>query len=162
MPLARAVAGMAAFTASFAHTGWFALHVRWLAPDPGDPLRRLTAAVAAAFPQHPPDEGAYEDVVHTSPSATTRRSSRCGPPARQVRTALPVRTRVSEVHFVGRPEVGGQWDVGAGSRWPERHRRRPDTPTASRFLGVVAGRSGRRRRTADGAARHADGVLRPA
>ena len=35
----------------------------WLDPEPADPFRSLTAAVWAAFPQHPPYGGAYDEVV---------------------------------------------------------------------------------------------------
>ena len=113
--LTRAAAGVSAFTATFADTGWFGSQVLWLDPDPGDPFRRLTVAVAAAFPEHPPYEGAYEDVV---PHLTVGVLAPDAPVAplraveRQVRTALPLRTRVHEVRLVvGRPEVGGRWDV---------------------------------------------------
>ena len=38
-------------------------NVVYLEPRPDDPFRRLSAALAAAFPDYPPYEGAYEDVV---------------------------------------------------------------------------------------------------
>ena len=37
--------------------------VVWLAPEPGEPFRALTAAVHAAFPDRPPYGGAFDDVV---------------------------------------------------------------------------------------------------
>jgi 2'-5' RNA ligase len=38
-------------------------NVVYLAPKPADPFRRLTNALAEAFPDYPPYEGAHEDVV---------------------------------------------------------------------------------------------------
>ncbi len=37
--------------------------VVYLAPQPEDPFRRLTSALAAAFPEYPPYGGAFEDVI---------------------------------------------------------------------------------------------------
>src|SRR4051812_35942296 len=37
--------------------------VVYLEPDPGEPFRRLTRALAAEFPDYPPYEGVYTDVV---------------------------------------------------------------------------------------------------
>ena len=38
-------------------------NVVYLAPEPAEPFRRLTAALAVAFPSFPPYEGAHRDVV---------------------------------------------------------------------------------------------------
>ena len=38
-------------------------HVVWLAPEPDAPFRALTAAVHAAFPDHPPYGGAHDEVI---------------------------------------------------------------------------------------------------
>jgi 2'-5' RNA ligase len=38
-------------------------HVLYLAPEPEEPFRRLTESVAAAYPEHPPYGGVFEDVV---------------------------------------------------------------------------------------------------
>jgi 2'-5' RNA ligase len=38
-------------------------NVVYLAPEPVEPFRRLTTALAAAFPDYPPYEGAHDDVV---------------------------------------------------------------------------------------------------
>ena len=35
----------------------------YLAPDPADPLKTLTKAVWEAFPEHPPYEGEYPDII---------------------------------------------------------------------------------------------------
>jgi 2'-5' RNA ligase len=38
-------------------------NVVYLAPDPPDPFRRLTTALAEAYPDYPPYEGVHADVV---------------------------------------------------------------------------------------------------
>lgn len=38
--------------------------VVWLSPDPVEPFARLTDAIAARWPDHPPYGGAFETVVH--------------------------------------------------------------------------------------------------
>jgi 2'-5' RNA ligase len=110
--LTRAVATVREFTATFRSTAWFADKVLWLAPDPAEPFRTLTTSVAAAFPEHPPYDGAHDVVVphltvgHDAPVETLRAVER------QVQPSLPVQKRVTEVEvIVGRPEVGGCWDV---------------------------------------------------
>ena len=110
--LTRAAATVPEFTVTFGSTGWFSDKVLWLAPDPAEPFRALTSSVAAAFPDHPPYEGAHDDVVphltvgHDAEVETLRAVER------QVQPSLPVQKRVTEVQvIVGRPQVGGSWDV---------------------------------------------------
>ena len=38
-------------------------NVVYLEPEPADPFRRLTAALAAAFPEYPPYGAAYDEVI---------------------------------------------------------------------------------------------------
>jgi len=60
--LAGALASRRAFRASFSTIGHFP-GVVYLAPDDPAPFVALTEAVAAAWPEHPPYEGAYDEVV---------------------------------------------------------------------------------------------------
>jgi hypothetical protein len=60
---AAAVASVPGFDCRFAGTDWFDDETVWLAPEPAGPFRALTAAVYAAFPQHPPFGGAFQDVI---------------------------------------------------------------------------------------------------
>lgn len=59
--LARAAA-VPQFRAEWGQTGWFGDDVPWLAPEP-EPIRSLTAAVWHAFPDQPPYEGRFDDIV---------------------------------------------------------------------------------------------------
>jgi 2'-5' RNA ligase len=112
--LRGAVASVPEFTTTFSRTSWFADKVLYLAPEPAAPFRDLIVSVAAAFPDHPPYEGLFDDVVphltvgHGVPVETLRAVER------QVEPGLPVQMRVTDVQvIVGRPEVGGVWDVAA-------------------------------------------------
>jgi 2'-5' RNA ligase len=62
----RALAGIASvvppFDVRFGHPRRFP-GVLWLSPEPEAPFRELTERVAAAFPDHPPYEGAHDEVV---------------------------------------------------------------------------------------------------
>jgi len=56
------VASEPAFSFTLASMGRWP-NVVYLAPEPAEPFRRLTRALAEAFPAYPPYEGAHDDVV---------------------------------------------------------------------------------------------------
>jgi 2'-5' RNA ligase len=92
-----AVGSVAGFDCHFARCGWFGEDVMWLAPEPADPFRALTAAVHAAFPHCPPFSGAYAEVI---PHLTVGHRAVGGlevlrAAEAQVLPQLPVRTQVS-------------------------------------------------------------------
>ncbi len=51
---------MPAFDCAFGRREWFGEDVPWLAPEPDEPFRDLTAAVWRAFPEQPPYGGAFD------------------------------------------------------------------------------------------------------
>jgi 2'-5' RNA ligase len=57
------VEGVPGFEGRFERVGWFGDTVVWLAPEPADRFRALIEAVWRRFPQAPPYEGAFDDVV---------------------------------------------------------------------------------------------------
>ncbi len=63
----RRVAAIAAETPAFdfvlERVGTFADGIIHLLPEPDEPFRKLTARLAAEFPEHPPYEGRYGDVA---------------------------------------------------------------------------------------------------
>ena len=61
--LAGAVGSVACFDVTFARLRWFERSVLWLAPEPVDPFRALTAAVQGAFPGYLPYGGVHADLV---------------------------------------------------------------------------------------------------
>lgn len=55
--LSEAVRMVPCFDVAFGRVEWFGRDVVWLAPEPGDGFRALTAAVWSAFPDCPPYSG---------------------------------------------------------------------------------------------------------
>lgn len=109
--LAGAVATVPAFDITFARTAWFDDQVLWLAPDPAQPFHDLTAAVAAAFPDHPPYAGAFADPT---PHLTIGESALGGLAALQrteheLMAALPLHARVERVHLLAATEASDSW-----------------------------------------------------
>ena len=51
------------FDVTFARSDWFGDSVLWLAPEPAAIIRNLTSAVVEAFPQYPPYEGEFDEVI---------------------------------------------------------------------------------------------------
>ncbi len=51
------------FEFSLSEVRWFDDRVVYLAPTPVEPFVELTSAVTAAFPQYPPYEGAFDEVI---------------------------------------------------------------------------------------------------
>ncbi len=109
--MAAAVRSVPGFGCWFAGTNWFGEDVLWLAPEPAEPFRALTAAVHAAFPQYPPFSGAFADVI---PHLTVGDRPEGGISARraaeaQVLPMLPVRTRVSRAWLMTGTQAPGSW-----------------------------------------------------
>jgi 2'-5' RNA ligase len=61
--LQQLFAGTAAFDFQLTHTAWFGEDVLWLGPANPQPFRALTELVFRAFPDFPPFDGQYPDVV---------------------------------------------------------------------------------------------------
>ena len=107
--LAAAVRGTGGFTASWREVRWFGEDVAWLAPEPEQRFRALTEAVVAAFPQHPPYEGRFEDVtphltVGDQGTLADRRAA-----AADVRDGLPLTSEVHEVLLMAGSTAPGSW-----------------------------------------------------
>ena len=98
--LSEAVAIVSAFEMSFPRLAWFDDKVLWLAPEPDQPLRALTAAVYACFPDHPPYGGEHDDLIphltvgHNWPVDVLRSA------AAEVEPQLPIRVSVSAVELL--------------------------------------------------------------
>lgn len=92
--LAELFAGVPRFTARFGRVGHFPA-VTYLAPDDPEPFVRLTAAAVQRWPQCPPYEGVYDDVI---PHVTLRWAPDL-PPDAHVDELLPVDVDVRDVHL---------------------------------------------------------------
>jgi SAM-dependent methyltransferase len=102
------VAAVPAFEVEFARVGRFP-NVVWLAPDPAAPFARLTDAVAARWPDHPPYGGAFDEVVHHLTVADGAPASVLDALEAALPASLPVRSHVREVALSVRER--GTWTV---------------------------------------------------
>ena len=111
--LGRLFAAVPAFDVRLDHTEWFGTSVLWVGPQDPGPFRDLTAHVFAAFPEFPPYECRFDDVV---PHLTVGED---GPvdEMRRVEVAiawqLPVLDRVTAVTLMAESSRGGQWATRA-------------------------------------------------
>jgi 2'-5' RNA ligase len=107
--VAAAVAGLPAFDQTLTRLGWFDERVLWLAPEPGPAFQALTAAVWAAFPEHPPYQGEFADVVphltigHDMPVDVLRGA------ADAIGPRLPIRSRVRTVSLLRGSSEPAAW-----------------------------------------------------
>ena len=100
----RIVAGEPSFTVRFREVNRFP-NVVYLPPDPPDPFRRLTAALAAEFPDYPPHEGVYETVIPHLTVAQDVSDDYYAAAEHALPTALPHQDIVREAWLIGhRPE----------------------------------------------------------
>jgi hypothetical protein len=107
--VADVVRTVPAFGYAFRRTAWFDDRVLWLAPEDDAPFRDLTHRVWAAFPQHPPFEGAFADVVPHLTVGHERPVERLARAEAEVRPRLPVEGTATEVVLLAQDERGGRW-----------------------------------------------------
>jgi 2'-5' RNA ligase len=86
----------------------------WLAPEPDDPFRRLTEAIAVRYPDYPPYEGIHDEVIPhltvTSGNASLR--TQLEP---VLAPQLPIAARANDVTLLFEDEAG-HWHTG--TRFP--------------------------------------------
>jgi 2'-5' RNA ligase len=111
--LAAAIGSVAAFDVTFARVRWFERSVLWLAPEPAEPFRALTAAVASAFPGYVPYGGAHADVVPHLTIGQDQPDRVLEPAARAIEPSLPVTARVSSAVLMYGSLEPGSWHVAA-------------------------------------------------
>ena len=106
--LAGALADVPPFECEFARIEWFGNEVVWLAPDPDRPFRDMTAAVGAAFPDHPPYGGQFDDPIphltvgHLDLAAMREAEAALAP-------KLPVRALVDRVWVMEGADAPNSW-----------------------------------------------------
>jgi hypothetical protein len=108
--LADLVVGFEPFDFDLTEVRWFGAEVVYLAPEPAGPFTALTRAVAAAWPDHPPYEGAFGDPVpHVTlvHGGTIEHMTAAGEAAASL---LPVRCRAAELWL-----LSGGWDPSVWS-----------------------------------------------
>lgn len=105
--LAELVLAAPAFDLAFRRTARFA-GVLYLDPEPAEPFVALTGAIAGEWPEHPPYEGVFDEVIPHLTVAEAQDSALLDRIAAAVEPHLPVQTRVREASlFV--EDGGGRW-----------------------------------------------------
>lgn len=104
------VSAVPRFAVTLTRAAWFADRVLWLAPEPDEPFRALTVALARRFPGAVPYNGEFADVVphltvgHDHPRDVLEAA------AAAVTAHLPIVAAVDSLRLIaGRPEPGGGW-----------------------------------------------------
>jgi 2'-5' RNA ligase len=105
-----AIAGtLEPFDVSFRRVRRFDDGVVWIEPEPAEPFRQLTASVTAAWPDHPPYGGVFDEVI---PHLTVVESDDDAPPLRAIEAAcashLPWTARADRLEL-WRQDQGGRW-----------------------------------------------------
>lgn len=120
--IGRIIAAEPRFTVHFREIRRFP-NVVYLPPDPPEPFRRLTAALAAEFPDYPPYGGAYENVVPHLTVAQDVSADYYAAAEHALPAALPVREIVREAWLIGHmPEQPWHtlWRLPLGEVLPPR------------------------------------------
>ncbi len=111
--LGEVVGSVPAFDVEFTQVQWFGDTVVWLAPEPADPFRALTAAVAQRFPEAPPYGGEHGEVL---PHLTVGNGAPLGllrEAAREVAAHLPIRMAVRHVQVLQGTAAPNSWTTVA-------------------------------------------------
>lgn len=110
--------GVEAFDFRLTQTAWFDDEVLWLSPERPEPIQALTALVHRVFPDYPPFEGKFSDVIPhlTIAHGCERTSMRAAEQA--VERCLPVRGHADNVTLMTQAEHAGSWTTKA--RFPLR------------------------------------------
>jgi 2'-5' RNA ligase len=110
--VAEIVGAVPAFDVSLVATAYFDASPRilYVRPEPDEPFRRLTHALVEAFPEHPPYEGTYEEVI---PHATVAIAEDhvLAEIERALAPLLPQATRVTDAALMVLDEQAGRWVI---------------------------------------------------
>lgn len=98
--IGRIVAAEPTFTVRFNEIGRFP-NVVYLPPEPADPFQRLTAAIAAEFPDYPPYGGVYETTVPHLTVAQDVPDDFYAAAEHALPAALPLKQIVREAWLIG-------------------------------------------------------------
>ncbi len=109
--LASLCAAVEAFDFELDHAGWFGTTVLWLGPRDPLPFRRLTELVFGAFPEFPPFEGQFDDVVPHLTVGHERQVDELRAAELLMAPSLPVSGRASAVTLMRELSPGGRWQA---------------------------------------------------
>jgi len=107
--LAETMKSVSAFDVIFERVSWFSDAVAWLAPEPAEPFRELTKAVWQRFPDYPPYNGAYEDIVPHLTIGENRPAETMRLAAQAVERLLPIGARISRAMLIQGSNQAKSW-----------------------------------------------------
>lgn len=111
--LREAVRTVTCFDVIFRRTEWFGDDVVWLAPEPDDGFRALTAVVCSTFPDCRPYGGAFADVIPHLTVGAHADLGRMRTAARAASARLPIKAAVRVAHLVQGSNAPGAWRMVA-------------------------------------------------
>jgi hypothetical protein len=104
--LRTVVKTMSAFDFMLTSIDRFDARVLWLRPEPGEPFRSLTVAIARLWPWLEPYDGAHDDIVPHLTIGISETGAGFDEAAREIGAELPIRCRAEEVHLIARAKTG--------------------------------------------------------
>jgi 2'-5' RNA ligase len=107
--LRRILAGTGAFDFRLTRTAWFGDDVLWLAPEDPEPFRSVTDLVHTAFPDLPPFEGQFDDVVPHLTVAHGCDLEDMQAAERALEQHLPIVGRAGKVTLMAQVDDSGTW-----------------------------------------------------
>lgn len=99
-----------AFTHSFVRTEWFGDDVLWLASNAHATLRSLTDLVVSNFPDHPPYEGQFDEVVPHLTVADRAPVDAMRAAEHQLQQHLPIRATTRAITLLTE-QSSGRWEA---------------------------------------------------
>jgi len=106
-----ALAGFGPFDFALTHIGYFP-GVVYLTPEPVEPFQQLTAALSARWPEYPPYNGAYDQLV---PHLTVAMGPLRAGVVHELEHSLPIHARARELSLLT-PDRNGRWSLYARFR----------------------------------------------
>jgi 2'-5' RNA ligase len=107
--------GLASGTPSFDflldRTAWFGTSVLWVGPADPRPFRDLTDRVVAAFPEFPPFQGQFDEVVPHLTVGYDRNLDEMRHAEQVIDANLPIAARACAVTLMAELAPGGQWST---------------------------------------------------
>jgi 2'-5' RNA ligase len=107
--LERLAWGTEAFDFVLDHTAWFGTSVLWVGPRDPRPFRGLTDRVVEAFPEFPPFQGQFDEVVPHLTVGYDHDLDDMLLAEQAIGPSLPIQARALAVTLVTELVPGGQW-----------------------------------------------------
>lgn len=111
--VADVAAAASPFACRFARCAWFDDKVVYLVPEPAEAFRDLTAALALAFPGHPPYGGRHDDVVPHLTVGDGVEPAIMRAAAEEIADDLPIDTTVASLSLMVGSHLSASWHVVA-------------------------------------------------